>query len=234
MSEQVVQTYITWTHGAQPTWLQFHGPGALLDRPIRQTTSPPPPPSFPLLLPPPPPPPPPPPVILHPQFMPSVRSPSISAPRGQSCPATSKSQRTRRSIYSTDHSRDEELHSPGRSSKRSRTASASASRRSPCFPPNELAVNRCPHRQIASITVMPSCTMGGNVFRLVFVDDQDIIIAGVHGINGDEAQASYITNLAAVSHLEFEKLPCIPSAECGCHGMCVLTADFRLLVAAAR
>ena len=61
----------------------------------------------PLLLPPPPPPPPPPPVILHPQFMPSVRSPSISAPRGQSCPATSKSQRTRRSIYSTDHSRDE-------------------------------------------------------------------------------------------------------------------------------
>ena len=130
MSEQVVQTYITWTHGAQPTWLQFHGPGALLDRPIRQTTSPPPPPSFPLLLPPPPPPPPPPPVILHPQFMPSVRSPSISAPRGQSCPATSKSQRTRRSIYSTDNSRDEELRSPGRSSKRSRTASASAPRRS--------------------------------------------------------------------------------------------------------
>ena len=123
MSEQVVQTYITWTHGAQPTWLQFHGPGALLDRPIRQTTSPPPPPSFPLLLPPPPPPPP---VILHPQFMPSVRSPSFSAPRGQSYPATSKSQRTRRSIYSTDHSRDEELRSPGRSSKRSRTAEISA------------------------------------------------------------------------------------------------------------
>ena len=99
-------------------------------RPIRQTTSPPPPPSFPLLLPPPPPPPPPPPVILHPQFMPSVRSPSISAPRGQSCPTSSKSQRTRRSIYSTDHSRDEEQRSPGRSSKRSRTASASAPRRS--------------------------------------------------------------------------------------------------------
>ena len=37
---------------------------------------------------------------------------------------------TRRSIYSTDHSRDEELRSPGRSSKRSRTASASAPRRS--------------------------------------------------------------------------------------------------------
>ena len=130
MSEQVVQTYITWTHGAQPTWLQFHGPGALLDRPIRLTTSPPPPPSLPLLLPPPPPPPPPPPVILHPQFMPSVRSPMISAPRGQSCPASSKSQRTRRSIYSSDPSRDEEPHSPGPSSKRSRTASASAPRRS--------------------------------------------------------------------------------------------------------
>ena len=54
MSEQDVQTYITWTHGAQPTWLQFHGPGTLLDRPIRQTTSPPPPPRFPILLPPPP------------------------------------------------------------------------------------------------------------------------------------------------------------------------------------
>ena len=93
MSEQVVQTYITWTHGAQPTWLQFHGPGALLDRPIRLTTSPPPPPSLPLLLP-------------------------------------SKSQRTRRSIYSTDPSRDEEPRSPGRSSKRSRTALASAPRRS--------------------------------------------------------------------------------------------------------
>ena len=105
MSEQVVQTYITWTHGAQPTRLQFHGPGALLDRPIRLTTSPPPPPSLPLLLPPPPPPPPPPPVILHPQFMPSVRSPSISAPRGQSCPTSSKSQRARRSIYSAGPSR---------------------------------------------------------------------------------------------------------------------------------
>ena len=102
MSEQDVQTYITWTHGAQPTWLQFHGPGTLLDRPIRQTASPPPPPRFPILLPPPPPPPPPPPVILHPQFMPSARASSNPSPRGQSCPATSKSQRTRRSIYSTD------------------------------------------------------------------------------------------------------------------------------------
>ena len=34
---------------------------------------------------------------------------------------------------------------------------------------------------------MPSCAMGGNAFPLVFVDDQDIIIAGVHGINGGEA-----------------------------------------------
>ena len=99
----------------------------MLDRPIRQTTSPPPPPRFPILLPPPPPPPPPPPVILHPQFMPSVRTTSNSAPRGQSCPATSKS---RRSIYSTDHSRDDDPRSPGPSSKRSRTASASAPRRS--------------------------------------------------------------------------------------------------------
>ena len=47
-----MQTYITWTHGAQPTWLQFHGPGTLLDRPIRWTASPPTPPRFPILLPP--------------------------------------------------------------------------------------------------------------------------------------------------------------------------------------
>ena len=46
------------------------------------------------------------------------------------CPATSKSQRTRRSIYSTDQSRDDDLRSPGRSLKPSRTASASAPRRS--------------------------------------------------------------------------------------------------------
>ena len=53
MLEQDVQTYITWTHGAQPTWLQFHGPGTLLDRPVRLTASPPTPPWFPILLPPP-------------------------------------------------------------------------------------------------------------------------------------------------------------------------------------
>ena len=67
MLEQNVQTFITWTHGAQPTWLQYHGPnypaGTLLDRPFRLTASPPPPPQF-LLLPPPPPPPPPPPMII--------------------------------------------------------------------------------------------------------------------------------------------------------------------------
>ena len=125
-----MQTYITWTHGAQPTWLQFHGPGTLLDRPVRWTASPPPPPRFPILLPPPPPPPPPPPVILHPQFMPSLRASSSPSPRGQSCPATVKSQRTRRSICSTDQFRDDDLRSLRRSPKRSRTASASALRRS--------------------------------------------------------------------------------------------------------
>ena len=58
---------------------------------------------------------------------------------------------------------------------------------SPCSPPNELPVHRCPHRQIASITVMPSYAMVGNVFLLVLVDDQDVIIAGVCGISGGEA-----------------------------------------------
>ena len=50
--------------------------------------------------------------------------------RGQSCPATVKSQRTRRSLCSTDQSRDDDLRSLRRSPKRSRTASASAPRRS--------------------------------------------------------------------------------------------------------
>ena len=71
----------------------------------------------------------------------------------------------------------------------------------------------------------------------MLVDDQDIIIAGVRGINGGEAKVPYITNLAAVSHLEFEKLPCIAlvatTAVRGCDCMCVFAADFRLLLAAA-
>ena len=124
--EQDVQTFITWTHGAQPTWLQFHGP----DRPVRLTASPPTPPRFPILLPPPPPPPPPPPVILHPQFMPSLRASSSPSPRGQSCPATMKSQRARRSVRSADQFRDDDLRSLTRSPKRSRTTSASVMRRS--------------------------------------------------------------------------------------------------------
>ena len=130
MLEQDVQTFITWTHGAQPTWLQFHGPGTLLDRPIRLTALPPTPPRFPILLPPPPPPPPPPPVILHPQFMPSLQASSSPSPRGQSCPATMRSQRTRRSVRSADHFRDDDLRSLTRSPKRSRTATASVMRRS--------------------------------------------------------------------------------------------------------
>ena len=179
MSEQVVQTYITWTHGAQPTWLQFHGPGALLDRPIRQTTSPPPPPSFPLRFPPPPPPPPPPPVILHP--------PQYGAPRSQlladnpALPHRNRSAHAARStaltipvmksyavqgVHPNDVGQHPLLHR------------GDLGGHLPCSPPNVLAVHRCPHRQIASITVMPSCAMGGNVFPLVIVDDQDIIIAG--------------------------------------------------------
>ena len=185
MSEQDVQTYITWTHGAQPTWLQFHGPGTLLDRPIRQTTSPPTPPWFPILLPPPPPPPPPPPVILHPQFMPSVRA--SSNPAHPALPHRNRSAHAARFTALTIpvmmicavqgvHRNALELHpllhrgDPGDPS--------------PCSPPNEPPVH---HRQVASITVMPSYAMVGNVFLHVLVDDQDIIIAGVCGISGGEA-----------------------------------------------
>ena len=121
-----MQTFITWTHGAQPTWLQYHGPnylaGTLLDRPFRLTAPPPPPPQL-LLLPPPPPPPPPPPMILHPQFIPSLRASSTPSPRGQSCPATMVSERTRRSVCRAD-----DLRSLTRSPKRTRTTSTSAER----------------------------------------------------------------------------------------------------------
>ena len=55
-----------------------------------------------------------------------------------------------------------------------------------CFLPNVLAVHRGPHRQLANITVMPSCAMGGNVSPLVLADDQDTIIAGVRDINDSE------------------------------------------------
>ena len=41
MMEQNVQTFITWTHGVQPTWLQYHGPslhdrlsGVQVERPL--------------------------------------------------------------------------------------------------------------------------------------------------------------------------------------------------------
>ena len=149
MSEQDVQTYITWTHGAQPTWLQFHGPGTLLGRPVRWTASPPPPPRFPILLPPPPPPPPPPPVILHPQFMPSLRASLSPSPRGQSCPATVKSQRTRCSRCSTAQFRDDDLRSLYEFSERALEQHplppcGDLGDPSPCSLQNEPPVHRCP------------------------------------------------------------------------------------------
>ena len=75
MMEQNVQTLITWTHGAHPAWLQYHGPARdAREYPRRGGTQlhilpPPPPPPLtdPLL---PPPPPPPPPELLHPQLCP--------------------------------------------------------------------------------------------------------------------------------------------------------------------
>ena len=131
MLEQNVQTFITWTHGAQPTWLQYHGSnypaGTLRDRPFRLTAPPPPPPQL-LVLPPPPPPPPPPPMMLHPHFMPSLRTSSTPSPRGQSCPATTVSERTRRSVCRADQSHAEDHRSLTRSPKRTRTTSISDER----------------------------------------------------------------------------------------------------------
>ena len=85
MMEQNVQTFITWTPGVQPTWLQYHGPslhdralGVQAERPIRVPAPPPPPPQF--VLPPPSPPPPPPPEIFHSQFVPAIRTSPTSSP----------------------------------------------------------------------------------------------------------------------------------------------------------
>ena len=124
--EQNVQTFITWTHGVQLTWLQYHGPslhdhlpGVQAERLTRVPVPPP--------LPPPPPPPPPPPEILHPQFLPSLRTSPTSSPRGQSCPATMTSERTRRSGRSADHLSADDLRSFTRTPKRTRTLEGAAS-----------------------------------------------------------------------------------------------------------
>ena len=108
MMEQNVQTFITWTHGLQPTWLQYHGPSlhnrelrAQGEIPIRIPAPPPPPPPHFVL--PTPPPPPPPPEIFHSQFVPTTRISPTSSPRSESCPGATSSDRTRQSARSTGH-----------------------------------------------------------------------------------------------------------------------------------
>ena len=124
MMEQNVQTFITWTRGVQPTWLQYHGPslhdhlpgvqcGRRYHRHLHHM----------LVLPPPPPPPPPPPEIL--QFLPSLRTSPTSSPRGQS--ATMTSERTRRSGRSADQLSADDLRSFTRTPKRTRTLKGAAS-----------------------------------------------------------------------------------------------------------
>ena len=122
MMEQNVQTLITWTHGAHPAWLQYHGPAHDAREYQRRGGTqlhilpPPPPPPLtdPLL----PSPPPPPPELLHPHFMPTLRrSPSTL---GGSCPADASSYRTRKSRARPRHLR----HSRSASSTR-RTKHAS-------------------------------------------------------------------------------------------------------------
>ena len=134
MMEQNVQTFITWTHGVQPTWLQYHGPSlhnrelrAQGEMPIRIPAPPPPPPQFVL---PPPPPPPPPPEIFHSQFVPTMRtSPTspTSSPRGESCPVTTSSDRTRQSVRSIGHLRAGDPQHRTRAHKRARTVKSVAS-----------------------------------------------------------------------------------------------------------
>ena len=132
MMEQNVQTFITWTHGVQPTWLQYHGPslhdhppGVQAERPIRVPAPPPLPPQF--VLPPPPPLPPPPLEIFHSQFVPTIRTSPTSSPRGESCPATTSSDRTRQSAHSADQLSADNLQSRARTQKRARTLKGAVS-----------------------------------------------------------------------------------------------------------
>ena len=174
MMEQNVQTFITWTHGAQPTWLQYHGPslhdhppGVQAERPIRVPAPPPPPPQF--VLPPPPPPPPPPPETFHSQFVPTIRTSPTSSPRGESCPATTSSDRTRQSAHSADQLSADNLQSRTRTQKRARTLKGAVSildDPSPCSLPNDRLVLHGPELQDANITAMPFYTMAGSVFLL--------------------------------------------------------------------
>ena len=81
--------------------------GVQAERLMRVPVPPPPPPQ--LVLPPPPPPPPPPPEILHPQFL---------SPRGQSYPATTTSERTRRSGRSADQLSADDPHARSKAHSR--------------------------------------------------------------------------------------------------------------------
>ena len=131
MMEQNVQTFITWTHGV--TWLQYHGPSlhnrelrAQGEMPIRVPAPPPPPPPQFVL----PPPPPPPPKIFHSQFVPTIQTSPTSPTsffRGESCPVTTSSDRTRQSVRSTGHVRAGDHQHHTRTHKRARTVKSVAS-----------------------------------------------------------------------------------------------------------
>ena len=126
MMEQNVQTFITWTHGVQPTWLQYHGP-SLHDRALGvQAERPtPPPPQF--VLPPPPPPRPPPPEIFHSQFVPTIRTSPASPTSSESCPATTSSDRARQSAHSADQLSADDLQRRAHTQKRARTLKGAVS-----------------------------------------------------------------------------------------------------------
>ena len=66
------------------------------------------------------PPPPPPPEILHSQFVPTIRIAPTSFPRGESCPVTTSSNRTRQSAHGAGHlhAGDHQHHSRSPSSTR--------------------------------------------------------------------------------------------------------------------
>ena len=119
MMEQNVQTFKTWTHGVQPTWLQYHGPslhdhppGVQAERRMRVPV-PPPPPELAL----------PPPrrrrSSTH-SFCPQyVRTSPTSSPE-DSCPA-------RRSGRSADQLTADDLRSLTRTQKRTRTLKGAVS-----------------------------------------------------------------------------------------------------------
>ena len=219
MTEQNVQTFITWTHGAHPAWLQYHGPAhdarelqTQCEVPIRIPASPPPPPHV-VLLPPPPPPPPQaagdtsfsvyayttnftdiiPTWRIMPGFHIFQPHKTISTKCWTSSCRRSSTSLAESILYAWIQIR------PQASSNRERYHSAgrhvTPTGHSPCSLPNNRLVLHSPELCDASITATLSCTAAGSAFLLAHDASWGTFIADVHVINGSSMRTvNFLSN----------------------------------------